>query len=429
MRNTRLKSGSTRRTAAPDGRSGGLYLAIWRWHFFAGLFTLPFLALLAVTGSLYLFKDEINDWRYRDLLLVAHTDGANLDPSVIVAAAVQAKGGRPTAYSPPAAPGRSARVTVQCADDSSRNVYVDPGSGQVLGELAAGEFGNLPLMDFVRRLHSLAIIGWPGNRLIEIVAGWAIILAGTGVYLWWPRGRQGGVLTIRRKSGKRTFWRDLHAVTGVCAAALIVFMALTGLPWSGVWGEGVKALMHRTGLGYPDGFWFPVAKSALPAPKLQAPVPWSFEKLPVPSSLARIGQALDIDAAVLLFGEAGMAPGYTVTFPQGPEGVWSASVMPSKVDGIRRLHFDQYTGEVLLDMRYADLGAPARAIEWGISVHTGQEFGRTNQVLMLLVCFALLAMSVSAVHMWLRRRPSGSLGAPRVPDGHGAARGVCELVG
>ncbi|MEK1899972.1 MAG: PepSY domain-containing protein, partial [Rhizobium sp.] len=38
-----------------------LYRAIWRWHFFAGLLVIPFLLNLAITGSLYLFKDEIND--------------------------------------------------------------------------------------------------------------------------------------------------------------------------------------------------------------------------------------------------------------------------------------------------------------------------------------------------------------------------------
>ena len=38
-----------------------LYRALWRWHFFAGLICAPIVILLAVTGALYLFKDEIND--------------------------------------------------------------------------------------------------------------------------------------------------------------------------------------------------------------------------------------------------------------------------------------------------------------------------------------------------------------------------------
>ena len=33
----------------------GWYRRIWRWHFYAGLIALPFVALLSVTGMIYLF--------------------------------------------------------------------------------------------------------------------------------------------------------------------------------------------------------------------------------------------------------------------------------------------------------------------------------------------------------------------------------------
>jgi len=35
---------------------------LWRWHFFAGLLVCPFAILLAVTGSLYLFKPQIDGY-------------------------------------------------------------------------------------------------------------------------------------------------------------------------------------------------------------------------------------------------------------------------------------------------------------------------------------------------------------------------------
>ena len=47
-----------------------LYRAVWRWHFIAGLVILPFVLILAVTGGIYLFKDEINDAAYTRLRLV-----------------------------------------------------------------------------------------------------------------------------------------------------------------------------------------------------------------------------------------------------------------------------------------------------------------------------------------------------------------------
>ncbi len=32
------------------------YRTVWRWHFYAGLFCIPFVLWLATIGSIYLFK-------------------------------------------------------------------------------------------------------------------------------------------------------------------------------------------------------------------------------------------------------------------------------------------------------------------------------------------------------------------------------------
>jgi uncharacterized iron-regulated membrane protein len=53
--------------AASAGTTSSLYRAVWRWHFYAGLFALPFLIVLAVTGALYLFHREIDGLIHADL--------------------------------------------------------------------------------------------------------------------------------------------------------------------------------------------------------------------------------------------------------------------------------------------------------------------------------------------------------------------------
>ncbi|MGD9544270.1 MAG: PepSY domain-containing protein, partial [Methylocystis sp.] len=40
--------------------SAALYRMIWRWHFYAGLFCLPFVTVLALSGAVYLFKPQID---------------------------------------------------------------------------------------------------------------------------------------------------------------------------------------------------------------------------------------------------------------------------------------------------------------------------------------------------------------------------------
>ena len=49
-----------------SAEGGKLYRAIWRWHFYAGLFVVPFILLLALTGAIYLFKPQLDAWQERD---------------------------------------------------------------------------------------------------------------------------------------------------------------------------------------------------------------------------------------------------------------------------------------------------------------------------------------------------------------------------
>ncbi|MCG8596526.1 MAG: PepSY domain-containing protein, partial [Kiloniellales bacterium] len=404
--------------AAEDTASdASLYRAIWRWHFYAGLLVLPFMVWLALTGGIYLFKDEINGLLYGDYRTVSPTGEATLPPSEIVARAGAALGGATAiAYIPPMAPDRSAQVRVTTAEGETRVVYVDPTSGTVLGDQADGKFAGSPLMLLVRKLHSLAYFGEYPSRIIEAVGGFALVLVITGFYLWWPRGRAGGVVSLRGKPGRRIFWRDLHAVTGAFAGVLIFFLAITGLPWSGFWGGKVNEYANQAGWGYPSGYWENIPVSTVPMRDAMTETSWSLENRPMPASTPNGAATIGLDRAVAIFTERGIAPGYVVDFPGDETGVFTASVYPDRIAGERIIHLDQYSGEVLFDAGFADLGAVGQAIEWGVSVHMGQEFGLANQLLMLAACLAIIVMSTAAVVMWWKRRPRGRLGVPPYPE-------------
>lgn len=40
--------------------TGRFYAAVWRWHFYAGLYVIPFLVVLAVTGLIMLWVSAID---------------------------------------------------------------------------------------------------------------------------------------------------------------------------------------------------------------------------------------------------------------------------------------------------------------------------------------------------------------------------------
>src|SRR5258705_8453492 len=65
------------------------YGAVWRWHFYAGLFCIPFILWLATTGSFYLFRPQIEALIDRPYSNVA-TGGSHASATAQVEAAVRA---------------------------------------------------------------------------------------------------------------------------------------------------------------------------------------------------------------------------------------------------------------------------------------------------------------------------------------------------
>ena len=228
------------------GLISNAYRAVWRWHFYAGLLVLPILCLMALTGALYLFKDGIDDAVYRPLSHVVER-AQTASPDRWIAATEAGTGGKVQNVLVPDRPDRAVRLTVALADGGKRTAFVDPHDARLVGVTG---FGGV--METVKGLHSLALVGPWANYLVEIVAGWAIILVATGVFLWWPRKRDAGVVAIRANDPKRRpFWRDLHAITGLYAGGVIAFLAVTGMPWSAFWGDQYMAYVKDHGLGRP----------------------------------------------------------------------------------------------------------------------------------------------------------------------------------
>ncbi len=429
-RNTAMPS--TTDTLPPLAPS--LYRAVWRWHFYAGLLVLPFIAWLAVTGAAFLFHDEIDGWYHRDLLGVpaASAGRAALPHGRIVGAALAAHpGAQWFRYTPAPDALHSASVGVALPQGGARlAVYVDPATARVLGELP--ERGTL--MWTVRQLHSLKYFGPVARGFMEMAAGWALVLVASGIYLWWPRGGKGagGVVAVRGRPAQRVFWRDLHAITGVSVGLVLAFLAITGMPWSVLWGSQVNAWANGQDFGYPAGVRVQLPLSGQRLADV-AHVPWTLQQARLPgdphagheghgggaasvAEEALLGTPLSLDAAMAVIGRLGLAPGYSVTAPNGARGVFTASAYPHDLARQRVVHIDRYSGAVLLDQGYADYGPAGQALEWGINVHLGQEYGALNQWLLLAACAATLLLCVTGAAAWWKRRPSGGgLAVPPLP--------------
>ncbi len=409
---------SSKPTAGASPPLSGAYRTVWRWHFYAGVFVMPFLLLLTLTGGLYLFKDEIDRAVYRQMLHVPVSQQRST-PDDWSAAAAMAAGGRTANVLIPASETEAVRLRVDRPDSERLTVFVNPYTAEVTGITAYGG-----VTETIRKLHSLSLFGGKAgtalNILVEIAAGWAIILCATGLYLWWPRKRQGAVLVPRETdTRRRPFWRDLHALTGFYTAGVIIFLAVTGMPWSAVWGDGFMGFMRDTGLGRPPA---PTSQSwtkpeAHHAPEGQG---WTMEHtvlamdedhsqhmaVPSLSNVVTTLKARDLPLPAL------------VNIPSDSHNSWTASTQPQKVEDTRILYIDASNGAVKADVSYGDFGIMAKGMEWGITVHQGMQYGWTNRILMLIGCIGVWALSISGVVMWWKRRPPRlsppRLGAPPV---------------
>jgi uncharacterized iron-regulated membrane protein len=252
-------------------------------------------------------------------------------------------------------------------------------------------------------IHAELLAGRTGAILIELAASWAIIMLGTGLYLWWPRDVRGiaGVLYPRMSAGRRVFWRDLHAVTGIWISAFALFLLITARPWTTVWGAGLSKT--RALLTPAKQEWALAAADEHSQHRAEAAAAAVITPVALDDSVKRVAP-LNLDPPVRVY------------LPNEHTPFWRVRAETQNRPRVRELELDARNGEVLRDKGFGEKATIDRVIGVGIAAHEGQLFGLANQLLGLFTALGLITMCISAVVMWWRRRPEGSLGlpAPRV---------------
>jgi len=420
-----------------DARVAARHRLLWRWHFYAGLFVIPLLLVLAITGTLYCFQPQIEPLLYHDRMIVDARAEPRLSEQVLLAKATAAEplNAVPTTAVIKTDPRRSIEFVFRLQSGSSESVYLNPYTGEVLGRLSIEN----RLMKQIRNLHRGLMLGKTGEIVMELAGCWTLVMIGTGIALWWPKARQtgqmgqaGGRFVPRLSSTKgRAWWRELHAVGGAWLALGALFFVLSGLPWSSTWGKQFKALATSAQLGYPQGAWGRAhVHSAKPAMAMADPsmagmkmddlplpqTPWAVGATRVPHSTADAKDStISLDKVVALTAQAGVTDGYDIALPTTAEGVYTVSYFPSDPQDERTLHIDRYSGQILSDIAYRDYGRVAQWISYGTSLHMGRYFGVANQILASLISLGLAAMSISGFVMWRKRKPGRAIGAPSRP--------------
>ena len=396
-----------------------LYFAAWRWHFYAGLYVIPFLLMLAVTGLIMLWVTSVTELNGERALV---TPGAALLPvsALQIAAEAAVPGGTATQYIAPMGEGRVAAFAVALGEDTT-GVTLNPYTGAVVQTFPwrAGWY------DIANDIHGTLLIGDLGDWLIEAAASLGLLLVISGLYLHWPRNGAtwGKALSVQRSDG-RAFWKSLHGAVGLWVSLILIAFLISGLSWTGLWGAKFVQAWNT----FPAEKWDAPLSDATHASMnhgAEKAVPWTLEQTPMPASGSLAGSVavtgpVTIDSVTDFAATLGFDRRYQLNLPAGDAGVWTISHDSMSNDGPnpaadRTIHIDQYTGNVLADVRYADYSVYARMMAWGIAFHEGG-LGAWNLALNTLFCLSILLVSVSGLVMWVKRRPTGArLGAPPRP--------------
>ncbi len=374
---------------------------LWKWHFVAGLISLPFILVLSITGGIYLFKTDYETPRQKHIKeVMVQGNPISFEKQLQIA--------NKNAFKKPNALIVSTKPNLATEFISGRfggksSLYVNPYSGNVSGQIISKETD----MFKIRKLHGELLMGKFGTKIVELIASWMVVLILTGLYIWWPirSWNVKGLFIPRIRQGKRILFRDLHAIIGFWISGLLILILAGGFPWTDVFGSNFKQIQKITNTGYPAS--------------------WNGTQLQSKPT----GKPLTVDQMVAKANSLYLPGVVTLHLPKGPKSIFSVSNQnPSHLKSQKKIHFDQYSGQQILSNDWEDVGVLMKGRMWVMAFHQG-EFGTWNWVLMLSVASALTVMSISALVSYVLRKRKGTWGIPKVPIAFKVGYGIVILIG
>ncbi|MFD2024567.1 PepSY-associated TM helix domain-containing protein [Promicromonospora aerolata] len=422
----------------PEGRQRWLGALLLRLHFYAGLLVGPFILVAAVSGALYALTPAIEQGVYRQELDVPATDTqlTLAEQTEIARSHIGDAGATPSAVRPAPEPGDTTRIMFDdpaLGESESRAVFVDPGTGEVRGDLTVyGTSGALPLRTWLDQLHRNLHLGDVGRLYSELAASWLGIVVVAGLGLWVRRIRKSRTKKDFLRPGRgRTGYRRLftwHTSVGIWVLLGALFLSATGITWSQYAGSNVDTLRATFDWGTPavdaklPGTGGGQDAAAGDGGGEHAHHGESGET----SGTGDVGHAADpalLDAVLATAQAVNINTGLVeITPPTEPGTAWVVQEIqrsyPTEVDAVA---VDPDTMQVVHRVDFAEFPLAAKLARWGIDAHMGSLFGLPNQLVLFLLASGIASMVVLGYLMWWKRRPTRE---PRPLAGTPPQRGV-----
>ncbi len=413
-------------TQSPNNsQQPAIYQTVWRWHFYAGIFVIPFLIILSLTGIVMLYDQQIQNFRFDGKLTIEVLPQQQRLSAVEQLDLISKNypDGKVVKYLP-ARQLDQANFFSMVLKDKTLQVALNPYSGEVLQVIDRDDSWYALAND----IHGSLLLGDWGDRVIETATGFIILLIASGLFLWLSARRSKSIVfipTIRK--GKRVFFNQLHSSIGIYTLLFLILFVVSGLSWSGVWG----AKLVQAWNSFPAEKWGDIPLSddthASLNQGVMEEIPWNLEqtKLPLSQATASHNNAAQVDLNTIVeIAKTLTMQQYQINLPSGPKAVYtlSADTMSGDVSDPRldrTVHIDQYSGAVLVDTGWSEYSLMAKFMAAGIGLHQG-DLGWVNLLVNTLLCLLYILICLTGIYMWWQRKPiksqqsSGvSLNAPK----------------
>ncbi len=347
-------------------------------HMVLGLSIGLLASVICLTGSLIVYKPEIESLilgpvshvvpsadRHTVPLQLAYDAGRQKHPDCkIVQAYLHAE------------PDLAWSFDLNCKPQGRVVVYVDKYRGNLTGE----DHFQGKWTQWIYDLHVHLLSGATGETVNGIGALLLVVLASTGLVVWWP-GVKHWSSAFRFESRAR--WRrknyDVHRLTGFFASLLLMFVAVTGAYFA-----------------FPKTYESIIAWAARKPSVLLAPRTGigAARKISLDAIYATAVQALPAGETTLF------------TFPQQKDAPYSLRrMLPTdwRRTGDNLAYIDQYTGQVIRVTYHRELSWPIRFTRDFYPLHFGTFGGNFTRILWILMGLAPATLYVTGLLMWWNR--------------------------
>lgn len=292
---------------------------------------------------------------------------------VLATARKLASGGERVEIRPHADPSRATLLVLH--GESARFWHLNPHTGAIVGEL----HGEGTLFETLFRFHRYFLADERGEILVATLAFLLIVLAGSGVWMWWPR-RWAMAWRIRRGGDRLAFNYDLHKAAGSLIVLFLLVNATTGLVM--IFSDASTAFVNRIFAGAPVSRPVPVAEER------SQPPPLLDDMVAVANAAFQNG----VVTQIMIRNEGRLVVVRKRT---------SAEHNPL---GGNRVFIDGRSG-VLLGVIPLERQPPGiRMYEWLYPLHTGMLFGAAHQLILMVVGVSTLLMLITGLIVWQARR-------------------------